>query len=111
MRENGFGRGHSSKAQASPRLQSRASCNPVMRVRNSPCPIPQARKQQNSKRRLAPATCHHHIYDAAKFSSRRARLALFSRMRAVVEYKMLQRRTGTSRDIVVTPRPMSPTTA
>jgi D-galactarolactone isomerase len=53
-----------------------------------------------------PGACdsHHHIYDAAHF----APVDPAARMQtnaSVVEYKLLQRRLGTTRDIVVTPAP------
>ena len=48
--------------------------------------------------------CHHHIYDAARF----APVAPGARMQvnaSVAEYKLLQRRLGVTRDVVVTPLP------
>ena len=46
--------------------------------------------------------CHHHIYDAARF--RPVQPGAIANAR-VAEYRLLQRRIGTTRDIVVTPRP------
>jgi len=47
--------------------------------------------------------CHHHIYDAARFPQPRgATTAIWPNAR-VEEYRLLQRRLGTSRNIVVTP--------
>jgi D-galactarolactone isomerase len=48
--------------------------------------------------------CHHHIYDAMRFPA----VSPQSRMQinaSVADYKMLQRRLGITRDIVVTPAP------
>ena len=48
--------------------------------------------------------CHHHIYDAERF----APVDPAARMQtnaSVAQYKLLQRRIGTTRDIVVTPAP------
>jgi predicted TIM-barrel fold metal-dependent hydrolase len=48
--------------------------------------------------------CHHHIYDAARFPP----VSPQSRMQSnasVAEYKLLQQRLGTTRNIVVTPAP------
>jgi D-galactarolactone isomerase len=45
--------------------------------------------------------CHHHIYDAARFPVRAgSRVVPNAR---VEDYRLLQKRTGTSRNIVVTP--------
>ena len=53
-----------------------------------------------------PGACdtHHHIYDAARFapSAPGARMQVNA---SVAEYKMLQRRLGVTRDVVVTPLP------
>jgi predicted TIM-barrel fold metal-dependent hydrolase len=46
--------------------------------------------------------CHHHIYDAVRFPPAKPRGAILPDSR-VEEYRMLQRRIGTSRDIIVTP--------
>jgi D-galactarolactone isomerase len=48
--------------------------------------------------------CHHHIYDAAAFPpvSPQSRMQVNASVR---EYKMLQKRLGITRDIVVTPAP------
>jgi predicted TIM-barrel fold metal-dependent hydrolase len=48
--------------------------------------------------------CHHHIYDAVAFPA----VSPQSRMQvraSVVEYRMLQKRLGITRDVVVTPAP------
>src|SRR5213595_3386109 len=46
--------------------------------------------------------CHHHIYDSARFPPAAPNGVIIPNAR-VEEYQMLQRRIGTSRNIVVTP--------
>ena len=46
--------------------------------------------------------CHHHIYDTARFAAVQSGAIPNA---SVAEYRLLQRRIGTTRDIVVTPRP------
>src|SRR5437588_6080998 len=46
--------------------------------------------------------CHHHIYDTARFSPVQSGAIPNAR---VAEYRLLQRRIGTTRNVVVTPRP------
>ena len=46
--------------------------------------------------------CHHHIYDVARFPASEPGAEPKAR---VAEYRLLQRRIGTTRDVVVTPRP------
>jgi D-galactarolactone isomerase len=53
--------------------------------------------------------CHHHIYDAARFPVRPG-VQVVPNAR-VEDYRLLQRRLGTSRDIVVTPTPYPATLA
>jgi predicted TIM-barrel fold metal-dependent hydrolase len=53
--------------------------------------------------------CHHHIFDAARFPVK-AGVQVVPNAR-VEEYKLLQRRLGISRDIVVTPTPYPATLA
>jgi predicted TIM-barrel fold metal-dependent hydrolase len=48
--------------------------------------------------------CHHHIYDPARFPPSRASVQQVPNAR-VEDYRLLQRRLGLSRDIVVTPAP------
>lgn len=53
---------------------------------------------------LGSCDCHHHIYEAMRFPP----VSPVTRMQvdaSVVEYKLLQRRLGITRDIVVTPAP------
>jgi D-galactarolactone isomerase len=46
--------------------------------------------------------CHHHIYDAVRFPPPQPGARMLPNAR-VEEYRLLQRRLGTSRDVVVTP--------
>ena len=46
--------------------------------------------------------CHHHIYDVARFPPAQPGAEPNAR---VAEYRLLQRRIGTTRNVVVTPRP------
>jgi len=46
--------------------------------------------------------CHHHIYDAARFPPPHPDARILANAR-VEEYRLLQRRIGTSRNVVVTP--------
>jgi D-galactarolactone isomerase len=48
--------------------------------------------------------CHHHIYDAARFSPTWSG-GMFQPNGRVEEYRLLQRRIGTTRNVVVTPAP------
>ena len=66
--------------------------------------VPNSEGTERSKLK-APAgacDCHHHIYDAARFPPAQPGGTIIPDAR-VEEYRMLQRRTGTSRNIVVTP--------
>src|SRR5947209_20226058 len=46
--------------------------------------------------------CHHHIYDAARFPPPQPGARMLANAR-VEEYRLLQRRLGLSRNVVVTP--------
>jgi D-galactarolactone isomerase len=46
--------------------------------------------------------CHHHIYDTGRFPAPQPGAEPNAR---VAEYRLLQRRIGTTRDVIVTPRP------
>jgi D-galactarolactone isomerase len=48
--------------------------------------------------------CHHHIFDPARFPPTRPNVQQVPNA-TVADYKLLQKRTGTTRDIVVTPAP------
>ena len=54
--------------------------------------------------------CHHHIYDAARFPPVQPGGTIIPNAR-LEEYRLLQKRIGTTRDVIVTPWPMSPTIA
>jgi D-galactarolactone isomerase len=66
--------------------------------------VPNSSGTETAKLR-APANacdCHHHIYDAVRFPPAQPGAEPNAR---VAEYRLLQRRIGTTRDVVVTPRP------
>jgi len=46
--------------------------------------------------------CHHHIYDPARFPAAQSGAEANS---TVADYRLLQKRIGTTRDVIVTPRP------
>jgi predicted TIM-barrel fold metal-dependent hydrolase len=46
--------------------------------------------------------CHHHIYDTARFPTPKSGAEPNS---TVADYRLLQKRIGTTRDVIVTPRP------
>jgi len=48
--------------------------------------------------------CHHHIYDAARFPPQNPQSRMQFRA-STAEYRLLQRRIGTTRDVIVTPAP------
>jgi predicted TIM-barrel fold metal-dependent hydrolase len=48
--------------------------------------------------------CHHHIYDSARFAPVDSQARMQTNA-SVAEYGLLQRRIGTTRDIIVTPAP------
>src|SRR5438105_6554136 len=68
--------------------------------------VPNSSGTEAAKLKAPPGACdcHHHIYDAAKFPPIDPG-ARFQQNARVAEYRMLQRRIGTTRDIVVTPAP------
>src|SRR6266508_2792800 len=47
--------------------------------------------------------CHHHIYDAARFPRPPRATTPLQPDARIEEYRLLQRRLGTSRNVVVTP--------
>ncbi len=72
----------------------------------SAAPAPNSSGEEIAKLK-APAgacDCHHHIYDPARFPPSRPQVQQVPNAR-VEDYRLLQRRTGTSRNIVVTPAP------
>ncbi len=68
--------------------------------------VPNSSGTEPTKLKAPPGSCdcHHHIYDAAAFPpvSPQSRMQVNA---SVTEYKLLQRRLGLTRDIVVTPAP------
>jgi predicted TIM-barrel fold metal-dependent hydrolase len=68
--------------------------------------VPNSAGTEAASLKAPPGTCdcHHHIYDAARFTpvDPGARMQTNAR---VAEYRLLQRRLGITRDIVVTPAP------
>src|SRR5580704_3351400 len=68
--------------------------------------VPNSSGSEAAKLKAPPGACdcHHHIYDAANFPPAQPG-ARFQHNARVAEYRMLQRRIGTTRDIVVTPGP------
>ena len=68
--------------------------------------VPNSAGTEAAKLKAPPGACdcHHHIYDAANFPPVEPG-SRFQQNARVAEYKMLQRRIGTTRDIVVTPAP------
>jgi D-galactarolactone isomerase len=74
-------------------------------------PVPNSSGTESAKLK-APAgacDCHHHIFDAARFPVK-AGVQVVPNAR-VEDYRLLQRRLGISRDIVVTPTPYPATLA
>jgi D-galactarolactone isomerase len=61
-----------------------------------------------SPRLKAPANacdCHHHLYDAVRFPPVQAGGNTFQPNARIEEYRQLQRRIGTTRNVIVTPAP------
>src|SRR6266700_3870101 len=74
-------------------------------------PVPNSSGSEPAKLK-APAgacDCHHHIYDGVRFPPK-AGVQVVPNAR-VEEYRLLQRRLGTSRNVVVTPAPFPATVA
>jgi D-galactarolactone isomerase len=68
--------------------------------------VPNSAGTEAAKLKAPPGACdcHHHIYDAGNFPPVEPG-SRFQQNARVAEYRMLQRRIGTTRDIVVTPAP------
>ena len=68
--------------------------------------VPNSAGTERPKLKAPPGACdcHHHIYDAARFAPVQSG-AGFQPNGRVEEYQLLQRRLGTTRDVVVTPLP------
>jgi predicted TIM-barrel fold metal-dependent hydrolase len=67
---------------------------------------PNSSGSENAKVKAPPGACdcHHHVYDPARFAPSRKEAQQVANAK-VEEYRALQRRIGTSRNIVVTPAP------
>ena len=66
--------------------------------------VPNSAGTEKPKLKAPPlaSDCHHHIYDTARFAPVQSGAIPNAR---VAEYRVLQRRIGTTRNVVVTPRP------
>src|SRR4029077_8519802 len=66
--------------------------------------VPNSAGTERPKLKAPPLACdcHHHIYDTARFAPVQSGSIPNAR---VAEYRLLQRRIGTTRNVVVTPRP------
>lgn len=66
--------------------------------------VPNSSGTERPKLKAAPLACdcHHHVYDPARFAPLQPGTVANAR---VPEYRLLQRRIGTTRNVVVTPRP------
>src|SRR5271169_3856816 len=74
------------------------------RVSHAQVAVPNSTGTEAPKLKAPPLACdcHHHIYDAARFPPKNADARIIPHAR-VPEYRLLQRRIGTGRNIVVTP--------
>jgi predicted TIM-barrel fold metal-dependent hydrolase len=68
-----------------------------------PVPNSSGREAPTLKAPVGVCDCHHHIYDAVRFPPPPQATAPVQRNARVEEYRLLQRRIGTTRDVVVTP--------
>jgi predicted TIM-barrel fold metal-dependent hydrolase len=65
--------------------------------------VPNSTGVEPAKLKAPANACHHHIYDADRFPPPQPE-AGFQQHARVAEYRLLQRRIGTTRNVVVTPR-------
>jgi predicted TIM-barrel fold metal-dependent hydrolase len=72
--------------------------------RTEPAPNSSGSAPAKLKAPTGACDCHHHIYDPARFPPSRPEVQQVPNAR-VEDYRLLQRRIGTSRNIVVTPAP------
>jgi predicted TIM-barrel fold metal-dependent hydrolase len=74
------------------------------RTTNAQTAVPNSIGTELPKLKAPPGTCdcHHHIYDAMRFAPKDAG-PQFQPNARVEEYKLLQRRIGTTRNVIVTP--------
>ena len=88
--------------QASMAALASASGFSVRASRAEPVPNSSGSEPAKLKAPAGACDCHHHIYDAVRFPPPQPGARIIENAR-VEEYQLLQRRIGTSRDVVVTP--------
>jgi D-galactarolactone isomerase len=81
-----------------------ASALAIQPGRAAPAPSSSGSETAKLKAPAGACDCHHHIYDPARFPPSRPEAQQVPNAR-VEDYRLLQRRIGTSRNIVVTPTP------
>jgi D-galactarolactone isomerase len=74
------------------------------RVSHAQVAVPNSTGTELPKLKALPLACdcHHHIYDTARFPAPKSGAEPNS---TVTDYRLLQKRIGTTRDVIVTPRP------
>ena len=74
------------------------------RVSHAQVAVPNSTGTELPKLKAPPLACdcHHHIYDTARFPAPKSGAEPNS---TLADYRLLQKRIGTSRDVIVTPRP------
>jgi D-galactarolactone isomerase len=85
-------------------LAATASGLSVQAGRAEPAPNSSGSEPAKLKAPAGACDCHHHIYDAVRFPHPRPEVQSVPNAR-VEDYRLLQRRIGTTRNIVVTPAP------
>jgi len=109
MRENGIGRRTFFKGTALTALSAAGIGRPQEAGAQSVVPNSSGTEAARVKAPANACDCHHHIYDARfPFAQPGARMVPNAR---VPDYRLLQRRIGTSRSVVVTPAPYPATVA
>lgn len=109
MRENGIGRRTFLKGTALTALSAAGIGRPQEAGAQSVVPNSSGTEAARVKAPANACDCHHHIYDARfPFAQPGARMVPNAR---VPDYRLLQRRIGTSRSVVVTPAPYPATVA
>ena len=103
MRENPIGRRSLLKAGVAAFAAAR-----VLRIESvhAQFAVPNSTGSEAASLKAPPGACdcHHHIYDAARFAPADPNARMQTNA-SVAEYRLLQRRLGITRDIVVTPAP------
>ena len=74
------------------------------RVSHAQAAVPNSTGTELPKLKAPPLACdcHHHIYDTARFPAPKSGAEPNS---TLADYRLLQKRIGTTRDVIVTPRP------